>query len=852
MRGRIGAALRVFGRLHLAAVLRDWRRNVFTVVGVAVGVTLVVAVVQLNQVLLRPFDAFGPALAEGAGSEVLQVIPLVEGRLPAGAVAEVAAVPGVDAVVPVTAGMTQIDLGGGAEGFFVLGATCAVERLLGPFDCAGLASATRLTPGPGLPLGMSEDAARDLGLTPGAPIPLPGRAADAAHLGWTFPARAPLDGMNAGRVLLATSPTDAGRVLGASDHLTSLFVLPHAGADLSGALAAATDGIASVGPPRPQIPAIYASSKQTLDLTAIAGLLIGVLIAVNTVLFGFERRRRVMGTIGVLGATPRRILAGFLGEGALLGAVGGLLAVPTGYLLGAWLVDRFGRSVLSGSGAELALAWDRSIIALGVGAGAVCGLLAMAVPAWQLVREGPLASVAGFGGVQAPRRVSWYPMLAGVALIVLAIVVLRRFNKGEVSLTVGNAGIFLGLAGFTAAMISLTPRLVRVLVTPVAARLPAIGRLAHGDIRRYALMFASTAAIAALGATLAIGAQTMQALLTADVSGHKTAGLPTSLVIEPKSMLDQRPASIDDATYARIEEAARGNPVDDQWTAVIPSPTEPRLIVGVTPGSRQATALATPLGDADRLWNGLRAGEIGLSVVAAGRLGAAAGDTVTLPTPTGYADFRVAGVFDPAMLSDSPIGDVVLVSGTQAAQRWAAARTRVAVHFPSAPEAAAQVDTFAALGEGLSVYDNDRWRAAAATVVPRFFEPFTVTGYVIMGIAGVSVLNIFLLGLVQRRRERAVVRALGATPGVEQAVIVVQAALLAAACVAAGLAGGSGLVYLQALTSPVNYGVQVDWGAVGRPLVVVPLCLVAMAAAAALYPVLHARRLETAAELRSN
>ena len=96
---------------------------------------------------------------------------------------------------------------------------------------------------------------------------------------------------------------------------------------------------------------------------------------------------------------------------------------------------------------------------------------------------------------------------------------------------------------------------------------------------------------------------------------------------------------------------------------------------------------------------------------------------------------------------------------------WAAVRDQVAVDYPSAAEATAHRDDFLDLGAGLSVYDNEQWRSEAANGITRFLEPFTIAGYVVMAAAGLSVLNVFVLGLVQRKRERAVLRAIGVTPG---------------------------------------------------------------------------------------
>ena len=76
-----------------------------------------------------------------------------------------------------------------------------------------------------------------------------------------------------------------------------------------------------------------------------------------------------------------------------------------------------------------------------------------------------------------------------------------------------------------------------------------------------------------------------------------------------------------------------------------------------------------------------------------------------------------------------------------------------------------------------------------------------------MAATGLSLLNVFVLGLVQRRRERAVLRAIGARPRQEQAVVIAHAVLLGAPAAVFGGLGGIGLSYLWALGSPVQYGI---------------------------------------------
>jgi len=131
-------------------------------------------------------------------------------------------------------------------------------------------------------------------------------------------------------------------------------------------------------------------------------------------------------------------------------------------------------------------------------------------------------------------------------------------------------------------------------------------------------------------------------------------------------------------------------------------------------------------------------------------------------------------------------------------------------------------------------------------------EPFTIAGYVVMAAAGLSVLNVFVLGLVQRKRERAVLRAIGVTSGQEQAVIIVNAALLGLLVAGLAVLGGVGLTYLWSLGSPVYYGIKIAWGVPEVSLRTGVSAVFVLVLAAAVYPVIHSRRLETADVLRTS
>ncbi len=842
-----------FRRIHLAALVADWRRTLLSVIGVALGVTVVLGVLVLKSELSRPFDSFGPSLTHAADIGVVEVSPNVSGRLPIEAVDRLRAeVTGAQAVIPVVAGLTPVNVAGGSHGFFLLGGSCQIEQLVGPFNCEQRARDVKPAEGSGMPLLMPAAIAQRHGVQLGDELRIPGLPPGSAHLGWTFPEFDRVAGINDGYVLMAPSTDVAATLLSAPGYVTAAFVLPRQGADVTADVDRVTAGVATAAPPRPHVPAVFANSTQSLNLTALAGIIVGILIAVNTVLLAVEDRRAVMGTIGAMGAKPVGLFGGMLGEGAVVGLLGGLLGVPSGFLLGEYLVDRFGRSMLAGSGGSIAAHFTPNLIAIGAAAGIVCGILAMVGPAARLLRDGPLASMASAGGVQRARTIPVWPLIVGAGLLAAAVALLKIFERGSLPLSMGINGLTVGLCGVVLVTVWIAPRAAGLSSGLLTNVRPAVGRLLGADIRRYTLLFGLSAALLAESTSLAIGSYSMQLLGTEQIAAQKADRLPAALIISAQSVLDQRDGRISDATFELVTNAADGRSVSSRRQSTISSGTSSRQVVGVTPGDWYSQAVYEPTDARDGFWQGLRDGDVGLSEIAASRLGVAAGDTVELPTVEGRKRYRVAGIFHPQMVNDAAVGDIVLVSEERARSDWAAARDQVAVAYPSPADATAHRGDFLGLGAGLFVYDNEQWRSVATTGITRFLQPITFAAYVVMAAAGLSVLNVFLLGLVQRKRERAALRAIGVTAGQEQAVIIANAGLLGFLVAGLAVLGGIGLTYLWSLGSPVFYGTTIHWGVLSLPLQTGVAAVFGLVLSAAVYPVIHARRLETVEVLRSS
>ena len=136
-------------------------------------------------------------------------------------------------------------------------------------------------------------------------------------------------------------------------------------------------------------------------------------------------------------------------------------------------------------------------------------------PATRLVRDGPLASMASVGGVQRARKIPVWPLFVGVVLLAGAVVVIEDFRARVAAAEDGHQrNLTVAMCGVALVTVWFAPRGAGVLIELLTVARPDVGRLLRADVRRYALLFAFSAAVLAVRASLAISSQSMQLLGT--------------------------------------------------------------------------------------------------------------------------------------------------------------------------------------------------------------------------------------------------------------------------------------------------------------------------------------------------
>lgn len=216
-----------------------------------------------------------------------------------------------------------------------------------------------------------------------------------------------------------------------------------------------------------------------VNLFALAGvaLLVGMFLVYNTVLISILRRRKDVGVLKTVGTAPRQIFAAFLGEGFLFGLVGSFLGIALGHALAAAILGFVGRTIdtLYVKTAPQAIELTPGVIALGVAVGTILSLLSALQPALEASRLRPTAMIRP--GLQQRVLRSRGLAVAAVGCFVVAAFVSRLPPVNGIAVA-GYVAVLFVVAGFSL----LAPAIVKgtsALLSPLLERaFGLVGRLA--------------------------------------------------------------------------------------------------------------------------------------------------------------------------------------------------------------------------------------------------------------------------------------------------------------------------------------------------------------------------------------
>jgi putative ABC transport system permease protein len=386
-----------------------------------------------------------------------------------------------------------------------------------------------------------------------------------------------------------------------------------------------------------------------LNLTALSllALVVGMFLIYNTVMFSVVQRRTVIGTLRLLGATGGQVFALVLLETAAASALGTLLGIGLGWLLGQGAVRLVTQTindlyyVLSVTGAPLTALSVVKAACLGLGAGA----LAAVAPALEAARVEPVEALRRSAYEGRARRLVPRVGGAGAALAALGGLVLYFSERSLAASFGGLFAIVLGLA----LLAPLATVAAMAVGAPLAGRLAGtLGRLATRTVIRSVSRTGVAVAALAVAVSVSIGVGLMIASFRSTVANWLDLTLRADIFVSAPSAGGVRAfPTLSPDVPAKVAAVPGVAWVETFRSARVPSPLgEVNLAVADPRRPRDVRLYRSAEGDPAKAWDAARAGAVIVTEPFAFRHHLREhGATVTLRTDRGLHTFPVAGVF---------------------------------------------------------------------------------------------------------------------------------------------------------------------------------------------------------------
>ena len=596
-----------------------------------------------------------------------------------------------------------------------------------------------------------------------------------------------------------------------------------------------------------QIEAMLGAFQLNLTALSLVSVLVGAFLIYNTISASVVRRQREIGILRAVGATRAEIRLLFLGEAGLAGLAGTLLgvalAIPLAQALSAPVAETVRTLYILTSIDRLHLSPWQFAEAFAVGLGAA--LLASWAPANEAARAEPARVLHPGSGREryaaVPRRwLAW-----GLGLLVVAGVL------GWATLRIPLPPLgFLSAFGVLAGFSLVVPAALGAAATAFAHG-PRYVRLAAAYLRqslsRNAITVAALAAAIAMTVSISVMIHSFRESvndwihstlvddlfigLAANESGPPQGSLPDGA----EAWAATQPGVTHVATRADVSVRLRDEPTE---LAVITGERENSMrFFGPDPAA-QLAAFREP--DA-----------VAVSEPLANRFRLQRGDRISLPTPRGVVEFRVAGVFQDYARSTG----IFIMKRSDYARHWRDMRPHsLALSVAPGVDPTALGEAFRARfgAEGqFSIYSNQALRARIFEIFEQTFAVTLVLRTIAVLVAAAGVTLALLILAAEREREIGVLRAIGASRGQIVGLFLREAGLLGLIASAVGVTSGACLAMV--LTWVVNKA-YFGWTiALSYPLDLMlstPLWIVPVAMIAAVLPAWRAARVPPAAAVR--
>ncbi len=583
--------------------------------------------------------------------------------------------------------------------------------------------------------------------------------------------------------------------------------------------------------------------------------MVGAYLIYNTMAISVIQRREEIGALRALGATRRQIVATFLAEGAIFGALGALIGVEFGALLAQFVLGAVQQTVTTlyvGTHADHVI-YDPAIVLRAFAFGLGLALLSALVPALEAAATPPSLTLRRQGLERPLTRDAPRLLFAGLGLLALGAAATKLGSVGGVPLF-GYIAALLFIVGASLCVPFIVARIAtaaprRIAGLSIAARLAAANLGASA--RRASVAIAALMVAVGMAGGLAILIDSFRTTVTTWAQEALTA----DLFVQPLALTDaSSDARFSPGAVARIR-AVPGVAGVETFTAVsIPFRGEITTLGATDLGSIDRRHRLRLLGgaDASALARSLP-NSIGLLVSEpfATRFGVRPGDAVPLDTPSGRIRFVVAAEFNDY---SSDAGLVIIDQRTFRRLYHDDGVGNLAVYAAQGADLIALRSRIirAVRPLRIEVETNRELRGVVLTIFDRTFAITSALYLLALTIAILGVVGTLFALVLERRREIGILRYLGLSTGAVRQMILYEAGLIGSLGAALGVALGFAFALLLIyVVNRQSFGWLIDLHVPYVSLLGLVAAIVAAAVVAGLYPARVAARIRTAEALRS-
>jgi putative ABC transport system permease protein len=854
----------LFRQFILRHFAREWVRAVVAALGIALGVAVVVSVQMANVGSLRGFETAIETLSGKAALEIVSSGPgFEETRLQ-----------GLEWLArhgrasPVLEGEAAYQTASGNESLRVLGIDILSDRSFRDYRLLEFESRQRepstreffdLLIDPASII-LTEKFARRFGLTTGSQVRLtlgdrPQQFVIRGLLRNEGPARA-MDGN-----LVVMDIAAAQLALSRLGWIDRLEVLPTNGTSLE-ALQEEIQrrlpaGLQAQRPARrgEQVEKMLQAFHFNLTALSYIALLVGLFLIYNTISVSVISRREEIGILRALGVARKTVVGLFLAEAAALSVVGILAGLPMARLMALVALRLTATTVktLYVATAAQTPPLDAGHWLLAFGTALPLALLAAAMPALEASHISPVAAMRSAGRLEATRLFRWSSLWLPLCLFALASVLSNLKPLGNLPVFGYAAALatILGAAFLCPAVLHAARWIGEKMVARLWRRFPNTAiewRLAMANLASSIPRISISVAALAMSLSMLAAIAVMIGSFRETVIYWVEQTLRADLYLRPAMRSN---VSVEATVSPEVEETVRRHP---QVTGVdrFRNFTLPYGDGLVTLGAGDFNVLLEhgkllikePAGRVEALREAIGRDAVVVSESFSLKHSVHSGSRVTLRMPGGLRDFRVVAVYYDY---SNDRGVIVMDQKTLAKHFGLMAPTSLTIYLrPGASAEAVRAEILRAL-EGryrVFIYTNSALRAEVLRIFDSTFSITYALELIAIFVAILGIASALLTLILERARELAILRMVGADQSQVRRMVVAEALVLGGVSQTIGL--GVGLVLSLVLIYVINvqsFGWTIQFHLPVGFLMQSSLLVLVAAGLAGLYPARRAARM---------